>query len=114
MNHDDQERSEAGNPIYRHQPSDKGFVPATGDSDSIDRISQHIESHIGKPVTVFHELVSHLVHIDIHVVYPTPERDYYTLITSGMSNQPMKPPPGAEVMRYAELVICLPPTWKVS
>jgi hypothetical protein len=110
----EQERSESGSPIYRHEPSQKGFVPAIGDSETIGRVEKHIEEHIGKPDMVWHELVSHLVHVDIHMVNPTPERNYYTLITSGMSDQPMNVPPGAEAFRFAELVICLPPTWKVT
>lgn len=114
MTQDDPEYSESGSPIYRHEPSDKGFVPASGDAEEIRRIEAHIEEHIGKPALVWHELVSHLVHIDIHMIEPTPERDYYTLITSGMSSQPMKTPPGAEAFRYAELMICLPPTWELN
>ncbi|MEO8606251.1 MAG: suppressor of fused domain protein [Chloroflexota bacterium] len=114
MNQDDQERSESGNPIYRHEPSQKGFVPAAGDSEAIQQIEQHIEMHIGKPSMVWHEIVSHLVHIDIHMVSPTPERNYYTLVTSGMSSQPMKTPEGAEAFRYAELMICLPPNWPLT
>jgi hypothetical protein len=115
LNPNDQERSESGSPIYHHQPSQKGFVPASGDYETIGRVEKHIEEHIGKPDLVWHEIVSHLVHIDVHMVNPTPERNYYTLVTSGMSSQPMtKMPPGAEDLRFAELVICLPPTWKVS
>lgn len=37
---------------------------------------------------VWHELVSDLVHLDVHVAEPTPARPYYTVVTSGMSDRP--------------------------
>jgi hypothetical protein len=64
--------------------------------------------------SVFHELVSDLVHIDLHWVPPQPERDYHTLVTTGMSDRPMTVPAGAEDFRYAELVIGLPREWPLS
>lgn len=107
----DVERSEAGNPIYRHKPPDKAFEFALGDSDAIEAISQHIETHLGKIETVYHELVSDHVHVDVHTIEPTEDRDFYTLVTSGMSDRPMNVPRGAEAFRYAELMLALPPTW---
>ena len=35
-------------------------------------------------------------------------------ITTGMSDKPMHVPDGAEDFRYAELVVCLPPDWKLT
>jgi hypothetical protein len=58
-----------------------------------------------------HELVSDLVHIDVHWVQPTPERNYHTLVTSGMSDRPMTVPPAQEAFAFAELVMHLPPDW---
>lgn len=52
--------------------------------------------------------------IDILFVGPTPNRNWYTLITSGMSELPMTVPPGAEDYQHAELMISLPATWKLS
>jgi hypothetical protein len=59
---------------------------------------------------LFHELLSDLVHVDIHIVEPTAARNYYTLVTSGMSDRPMAAPEECRECRYAELVISLPPT----
>lgn len=106
--------SESGQPIYRHQERERDFEPVIGDSDNIDAITEHIQQHIGKVATVFHELVSDLVHIDIHIVNPTPERNYYTLVTSGMSDKPMTTPPGCEELRHAELMLSLPPDWPMG
>ncbi|HEY1789596.1 MAG TPA: suppressor of fused domain protein [Verrucomicrobiae bacterium] len=57
--------------------------------------------------------MSDLVHIDIHFVPPTPTRNFYTLVTSGMSARAMKAPGGCEDFSYAELLICLPTNWPV-
>jgi len=100
-------------PTLRHQ-APKPFEFAAGDSENIEAISAHIARHIGPVATVFHELVSDKVHIDIHIVRPAPERPYYTLVTSGMSDRPMTTPPGAEDFAHAELCLCLPPDWPMG
>jgi hypothetical protein len=108
------EFSDSGQPIYRHKERKREFEFAIGDEQSIQIISDHIEKHLGTPATVFHELISDLVHIDVHIVAPTEERPFYSLITSGMSDKPMNAPEGAEELRYAELMICLPPDWPMT
>jgi len=108
------ERSESGQPIYRHKEREGDFEIAAGDSENIDRISDHIERHIGPIAGVFHEIVSPLVHIDIHVVEPAPNRNHYTLVTSGMSDRPMNTPAELPQCRYAELMLCLPPDWPMK
>ncbi len=105
------ESTESGQPIYRHSERTKPFEPAIGDQETIQGIARHIETHIGEVDHVFHELISDLVHIDVHIVNPTKKRDFFTLITSGMSDRPMTVPDGAREFRYAELLICLPPSW---
>lgn len=111
---DNIERSESGSPVYRHKNIDRDFEFAVGDSENIDRISDHIERHAGPVGNVFHELISDLVHIDVHIVEPTPQRNVFTLVTSGMSDRAMNAPEGAEDFRYAELLICLPPDWPMG
>ncbi|NQX63969.1 suppressor of fused domain protein [Paenibacillus qinlingensis] len=108
------EQSSGGSTIYRHQATDRPYTFAKGDETSFELISQHVEKYIGPIQSVFHEIVSDLVHIDILYVAPTKERNYITLVTSGMSNLPMTVPEGAEAFRYAELIICLPPDWELS
>ncbi|PXY02230.1 hypothetical protein DF185_06175 [Marinifilum breve] len=108
------EKSESGSPIYRYENvQPKEFEPATGDS-SIEEISNHIEKYVGKIETVFHEIISDQVHIDIHWVKPTKERPFHTLITSGMSDKPMTTPEDVVDADFAELSICLPEEWKIS
>ena len=95
----------------RRQPS----IPlAPADPARMKLISAHIEEHIGPIDYVFHELVSEYVHIDIHRVPPQKQRPFYTLVTSGMSEQPMTVPNGAETLRFTELMLSLPPHWRLS
>ncbi|MFM2393256.1 MAG: hypothetical protein RLZZ546_1238, partial [Bacteroidota bacterium] len=65
----EQEKSESGNPIYRYDNvKPKEFTPAFGDGENMVAISKHIEQNIGEIELVFHEVVSDLVHIDVHWV----------------------------------------------
>ncbi len=95
------------------EPDKKVLVPASGQS-SINQISDHIEKYIGHIHSVFHEIVSYHVHIDVYWVKPTRQRPFHTLITSGMSDKPMNTSDGLEGSQYAELSICLPEHWKLS
>ena len=79
-------------------------------------IEQHIKNTFGEFENVFHELVSPDIHVDICVVPPSDERDYYTLVTMGMGAHRMNVP--EELAEYklerAELAIALPPDWKLD
>ena len=108
---DDEEISESGGPIYRYEARERPFEPAFGNSEAIETISGHIERHLGPIAGVYHEIISDVVHVDLHYRTPTPVRPYYTLITSGMSDRPMAAPPRAGDCRYAELMLSLPATW---
>lgn len=108
------EQSESGAPIYRHENRERDFEFAVGDSENIEKISEHIERHVGPVATVFHEVVSDLVHIDVHIVEPTDARPCYTLVTSGMSDIAMASPEDYPDCKYSELLICLPPDWEMG
>lgn len=109
------ERSPSGRPIYRHEPRFRDEIePAFGDERSIYLITRHVERHIGPVQSVFHELRSDMVHIDIHMSLPTADRPFTTLVTSGMSDRPMLVPDGTEDFRFAELMLCLPPDWPLT
>lgn len=106
------ERTPHGDIIYRHTNS-KPFE-SVFDSPDVEQIQSHVEKYIGKVENVFHEFISNFAHIDILLVKPTPQRNFYTLVTSGMSQRPMKTPPGFQGCGYAELLICLPPDWPMT
>ncbi len=80
----------------------------------IEAIDAHITRHIGPVKAVFHEIISDLVHIDVHMVEPTKERPFHTLVTSGMSDLPMSAPEDFPEHRFAELMLCLPPAWPLQ
>jgi len=81
---------------------------------NIELISDHIEAHVGKIEGILHELMSPMVHVDIHVVGPTRERPFRTLVTSGMSDLPMAGPNGQADLRFCELMLCLPESWPMA
>ena len=110
----EQETSPAGAEILRHQSRERDFEPPIGDESAIEEITAHIEQHLGPVDMVWHELISDLVHVDIHQVPPTDDRPFWTLVTTGMSDRPMTVPEGAEDYTYAEVMLCLPPDWKMS
>ena len=90
--------------------------PEVYTEDEMSAIEQHIKNTFGEFENVFHELVSPDIHVDICVVPPSKERDYYTLVTMGMGAHRMNVP--EELAEYklerAELAIALPPDWKLD
>jgi hypothetical protein len=110
----ERERTESGEPIYRYTERTREQEFVVGDPESLERITAHFERHIGRPDNVYHEILSELVHIDVHIIKPCKKRNFYTLLTSGMSDRPMTPPPEAPHCSYAELMICLPPDWPMT
>jgi hypothetical protein len=102
----------SGDPIWVHdEPAP--FQPPEGEM-CLEEISAHIHRHLGPVETVFHELVSDTVHIDVHIVLPTPDSPCVRLVTSGMSDLPMTVPAGLGAPRHAELMITLPADWKLD
>jgi hypothetical protein len=100
----------SGSPIYHHgEPSP--FEAPQGEM-CLQQISDHIERHLGKVRSVFHELVSDTVHIDVHIV--DDGAGCIRLVTSGMSDLPMAVPEGAGAPKHAELMITLPRHWKLD
>lgn len=111
----EKELSDSGNPIYRYDiKNKKEYTPASGNNDSIELITKHIEENIGEIELVFHEIVSDLVHIDIYWIKPSKKFPFHTLVTSGMSDKPMNVPEGLEGFKYSELCILLPPEWNLG
>ena len=91
-------------------------MPEVYTEDEMSAIEQHIKNTFGDFENVFHELASPDIHVDICVVQPSAERDYYTLVTMGMGAHRMNVP--EELAEYklerAELAIALPKNWKLK
>jgi hypothetical protein len=63
---------------------------------------------------VYHEIASPDIHVDIALIEPTEQRNYYTLVTMGMGAHRMNVPPELGELERAELLVCLPPDWKLD
>jgi len=74
-----------------------------------ERFWEHIRFHFEDPGWGVFEHGSGSVPLDIYVIEPGPSRNYYTLLTHGISNLPAVNPGYA-----TELLICLPPRWQFS
>ncbi len=92
----------------------KKASPLLLSDEDMKRIDKTVSDHIGKFDTVLHEIVSPDLHIDVIPVPPSAERDYYTLVTMGMSGYRMPVPDGFGKMNRAELAIRLPKDWDVN
>jgi tetratricopeptide (TPR) repeat protein len=92
------------------------YDPELYSEEELTCIQDHITRYFGENNTVFHELVSPDIHIDIVIIEPSPARNYYVLVTMGMGAHRMKVPDGLQDrgVDRAELLVCLPPDWKVE
>ena len=96
--------------------SEESREPELYTEEEMAAVETHIKNTFGAFENVFHELVSPDIHVDICVVPPSEERDYYTLVTMGMGAHRMNVP--EELAEYklerAELAIALPPDWNLD
>ena len=107
------EYSKGGAKILRHAASEGEGLRAAAHADD-ERIAAHLEATIGPIEMVFHELVSDLVHVDVHWIKATAARPFHVLVTSGMSARPMTVPEGSGAPRFAELMALLPADWPMT
>jgi len=111
---DEIERSESGNPIYRHSEKQREWQAPEHSGRNLESVEEHLKQHIGEVETVFHEILSDRVHLDVLFIPAGDERPYHTLVTSGVSDLPMTVPEGMENMDRVELLIALPASWSIS
>lgn len=108
---DDIERSASGSPIYRHKAKERQLQAPEGAGVHLEAIEGHLEKHLGKIETVYHEILSDVIHLDILFLPASDEKPYHTLVTSGASDRPMRVPEEMEDFSLAELMINLPTEW---
>jgi Suppressor of fused protein (SUFU) len=77
-------------------------------------IEAHVQRYLGPVESVFHEIASDLIHLDVLFIPPGPNRDYQTLVTSGASDLVMRVPQGMERHNRAEVLISLPAGWPLD
>ena len=82
----------------------------------MELVEEHIRVHIGPFDKVFHERVSPDIHVDICLVPPGDDRNYYMLVTMGMGAWRMNVPEelAEHKLERAELAIALPADWKLD
>jgi hypothetical protein len=93
---------------------DETCCPEIYSPGELKALEAHIEKYFGSYRNVFHEIESPDIHVDIAVIEPGPRRNYYVLVTMGMGAHKMKAPPGSKGRDRAELMVCLPPDWKLD
>ncbi len=81
-----------------------------------DAVEAHLERYFGPCDNVFHEIMSPDIHVDIYIMKPTPERNYYVLSTFGMGAHRMNVPEelADRKLERAEIIVTLPPDWKIG
>lgn len=102
--------------LEKEQAGDNDNLPETYTQEEIEEIESFIETHFGHFSNVFHELVSPDIHVDIAIIEPTADHNYYTLVTMGMGAHQMDLPEDlkGEVAARAELLVCLPVSWDIT
>jgi hypothetical protein len=103
----------SGHPVEHYGEGPRTFTPPPGEL-GLDATVRHIERQLGPVASVFHELVSDAVHLDVHWVKPSSARPYHFLATSGMSDRAMSVPEGVDAPRHIELVVTLPERWWIG
>jgi len=117
----DVEITAGGSTIYRYesQPEEKDPKDLFPEVQCVylEEIEEHLTKYIAEPDLVFHEIISELVHIDVHWIKPSANYPYNILVTSGMSDLPMNVPEeidDKEAYERAELMVVLPADWKIG
>ena len=104
---------------YAEEDAAKWQMPADS-GKYLEEMDEHIRKIYPckeKQPFVMHEILSNFVHIDVNIIPPEGERDYYVLWTSGMSDLPMTLPDGdydKKLYERAELLMYLPADWKFN
>lgn len=115
------EVTSGGSSIYRYETPEEQGLRAPQESGVYAREveARFEELFPGRESRVLHEIVSDLVHIDVHVMWPTRENNFFVVYTTGMSDLPMTPDPSIppqdrKDLELAELFLFLPGDWPLS
>ena len=90
--------------------------PEMYDQEEWQAVEAHLEKYFGPCDNVFHEIMSPDIHVDIYIMKPTPERNYYVLSTFGMGAHRMNVPEelADQKLERAEIIVTLPPDWQLE
>lgn len=94
------------------------MLPEYYSEKEMDEVSDFIEETFGEYEFVMHEIVSPDIHLDIAIIPPAKERNYYTLCTIGAGAHRMDVPDNFRyenhVAERIELLMYLPADWDLS
>ncbi|SFK11722.1 MULTISPECIES: suppressor of fused domain protein [unclassified Bacillus (in: firmicutes)] len=78
-------------------------------------ILEYVTKHFGPIKNTISEIVpGSRVSVNIHIIPPSVNKDFVTLVTTGMSDEPMDYSNEEGVFKYAELLLKLPSSWIVE
>ncbi|MCJ8013458.1 suppressor of fused domain protein [Paenibacillus sp. KQZ6P-2] len=114
----DGEKSKDGTTIYKYEERTDYEPPAP--MEYVEEIIAHFETVFpGRTSSVFHEIVSDIIHIDVNIMEPTEKEPFWVLYTNGMSDLPMTIP--NEILAglndhydRAEVMMFLPASWELT
>ncbi len=86
------------------------------EEDELNELDRFICEKFGEYKSVFHEMASPDVHLDVCIIDPTDEEPYYKLVTMGAGAYKMAIPEQMQKygLDYAEYVIYLPKDWNLN
>ncbi len=90
------------------------FNPVLYSENEMEAVEKYISDAFGDFDNVLHEILSPDIHVDIVIIEPTPEKNYYTIVTMGMGAYKMEVPEEISEFSRVELCIYLPADWKVN
>ncbi|PEI88233.1 hypothetical protein COL30_13920 [Bacillus pseudomycoides] len=83
--------------------------------DYHDEILEHVTKYFGTIQNTISEIVpGSRVSVNIHIIPPSMNNDFVTLVTTGMSDAPMDYSNEESEFKYAELLLKLPSSWIVG
>ncbi|WP_207653602.1 suppressor of fused domain protein [Clostridium peptidivorans] len=115
----DKGKSKDGTNIYTYENTGSGNLSNVAEMMYIEEITAHFDKVFpGRVSNVFHEIISDIVHIDVHFMEPTDEEPFRVIYTTGMSDLPMTLPSELEKewghLKRAELMMFLPESWPID
>lgn len=111
---DEERQSKGGSTIIRHEERERSWEPPGFEESVAEEVERHFAGVGLEGDSVFHEIASDMIHVDVHICEPSDERPFYTLYTTGMADRAMSTPDGMEEFSRAELMLCLPANWPLE
>lgn len=113
-------RSKDKSNVYEYHDCEENESSKVYECKYEDEIVNHFrEVFPGKEVYSFRDIVSDIVKIDVHFMFPTEDSPFYVVFTTGMSSLCMTPPEEwtqqeKDEYGYGEIMMMLPASWKVG